>query len=179
MASIFGHALAGIGIARSLIKKPGFKIFAIAVLCTIIPDADVLGHFMGIPYHHPFGHRGFTHSVFFAVVLSAGICFFGFKEYKFFSGKKLCLFSLFLFATMSHGLLDSLTNGGLGVAYFFPFDNTRYFFPYRPIQVSPIGVKNFFSEWGIRVIKSELIWIGIPSFILYLTGIIYHKIYNR
>lgn len=33
-----------------------------------------------------------------------------------------------------------LTDGGLGVAFFSPFDNKRYFLPWRPIRVSPISV---------------------------------------
>jgi inner membrane protein len=44
----------------------------------------------------------------------------------------------------SHGILDAMTDGGLGVAFFSPFDDTRCFFPFRPIKVSPIGL-SFFS----------------------------------
>lgn len=55
-----------------------------------------------------------------------------------------------------------MTSGGLGVAFFSPLNNERYFFPWRPIKVSPIGASSFFSEWGIKVIKSEAIWIEIP-----------------
>jgi inner membrane protein len=69
-------------------------------------------------------------------------------------------------------LLDALTTGGKGVAFFAPFDNTRYFFPWQVIKVSPIGVKNFFSDRGVAVLLSELKWIGIPLlislFILYI-----------
>ncbi len=56
-----------------------------------------------------------------------------------------------------------MTTGGLGVAFFSPWDDARYFLPWRPIKVSPIGVENFFSEWGKKVLLSEMIWIGIPS----------------
>lgn len=64
----------------------------------------------------------------------------------------------------SHGLLDALTNGGLGVGLLLPFDDTRYFFPaeYRVIAVSPIGVREFFTEWGLRVIVSELKFVVLP-----------------
>ena len=62
-----------------------------------------------------------------------------------------------------HSILDAMTSGGYGVAFFSPFDNSRYFFPWRPIKVSPLGIANFFTERGIRVILSELIWIGIPG----------------
>ncbi len=65
--------------------------------------------------------------------------------------------------TASHSILDAMTTGGKGVAFFSPFNNTRFFFPWRPIKVSPLGIMKFFSERGLKVIYSELIWIGIPS----------------
>jgi len=55
----------------------------------------------------------------------------------------------------SHPLLDALTDGGLGVALLWPFSAERFFFPWRPIPVSPIGV-GFFSLRGIRVALAEL-----------------------
>tara|TARA_Y100000780_G_C13480407_1_gene338286 strand:- start:227 stop:469 length:243 start_codon:yes stop_codon:yes gene_type:complete len=65
-----------------------------------------------------------------------------------------------------------MTNGGLGVALFWPYDNDRYFFPFRPIQVSPIGVKAFFSERGLKVLSSELLWVFLPGVLLAVTGTI-------
>jgi inner membrane protein len=65
--------------------------------------------------------------------------------------------------TASHGVLDALTNGGLGVAFFAPFSNTRYFFPWTPIQVSPIGLRFFSSSSAWAVILSEIEWVWIPS----------------
>jgi hypothetical protein len=50
----------------------------------------------------------------------------------------------------SHPLLDILTDGGLGCALFWPFDDTRYFAPWRPIPVAPIGLA-FFSPFGLTV----------------------------
>jgi inner membrane protein len=75
--------------------------------------------------------------------------------------------ALLLFAiTASHGVLDALTNGGLGVAFFSPFDPQRYFFPWRPIQVSPIGVHALFSTRAMRVLGSEIPWIWVPSLVI-------------
>jgi inner membrane protein len=59
-----------------------------------------------------------------------------------------------------------MTDGGLGIAFFAPFDNERYFFPWRPIAVSPISVTAFFSERGLAVIRSEILWIWIPCLLL-------------
>ena len=56
-----------------------------------------------------------------------------------------------------------MTNGGLGVAFFAPFDTTRYFFPVRPVLVSPIGVSEFFNAYGVQVLVSEAVWIWLPS----------------
>ena len=103
-----------------------------------------------------------THSIFFAAVIAALFTLLFFKK----DNKKLLIFFYLFLATVSHGLLDAMTTGGEGVAFFSPFENSRYFLPWREIKVSPIGASKFFSEGGLRVIKSELIWIGIPSVIL-------------
>jgi inner membrane protein len=80
------------------------------------------------------------------------------------SGRSACIFA----ATASHGLLDGLTNGGLGVAFFAPFDSARYFFPLRPILVSPIGVGAFLSQRGLSVLLSEMTWVWPPSIAVFL-----------
>src|SRR4030042_6463779 len=81
------------------------------------------------------------------------------------------LIFFFLLST-SHGILDAFTNGGLGIALLSPFDKTRYFSPWRPIMVSPIGVISFFGRWGLAVIKSELLWVWLPSFLMVITSVV-------
>jgi inner membrane protein len=61
-----------------------------------------------------------------------------------------------------------MTNGGLGVAFFSPFTNSRYFFPFHPIMVSPIGAGRFFSLKGLAIIRSEALWLWIPSAVIFL-----------
>ncbi|HMX44029.1 MAG TPA: metal-dependent hydrolase, partial [Elusimicrobiota bacterium] len=77
------------------------------------------------------------------------------------SGRRL--FGFFFLALASHGVADALTNGGLGIAFFAPFSNARYFFPFRPVAVSPIGLERFFSSRGGAVLRSEAIWLVLPS----------------
>lgn len=48
-----------------------------------------------------------------------------------------------------------LTNGGSGVMLLFPFSSARYFFPWHPIQVSPLEIGRFFSRAG-EILASEL-----------------------
>ena len=86
-----------------------------------------------------------------------------FYRKQFLTKKGIILLLFFFLCTASHSILDALTSGGKGVAFFSPFNNTRYFFSWRPIKVSPIGIAKFFSERGLKVIFSELIWIGIPG----------------
>jgi inner membrane protein len=69
-----------------------------------------------------------------------------------------------------------MTTGGLGVAFWSPFSNTRYFFPWRVILVSPIGVEAFLSAWGWRVLKSELAWIWLPAAALATLGLAVRKL---
>jgi len=72
----------------------------------------------------------------------------------------------FFILTASHGLLDALTNGGHGIALLSPFTNNRYFFPWTPIEVSPLNIEAFLSQRGLTVLMSELIWIWIPCFLI-------------
>jgi len=171
MASIFGHALAAASLG-TLYPKPNIKgkFIILGMLCAMLPDADVIAFAFGIPYESVWGHRGITHSIFFSLLFGGIISSVFYRQHKLF-GKSWWIYSTyFALCTLSHALLDAMTSGGLGVAFFAPFENSRYFFPWRPIQVSPIGAAKFFSEWGVRVIKSELIWIGIPSLVMILIG---------
>ncbi len=78
------------------------------------------------------------------------------------------LVGLVFLVTLSHGLLDAMTNGGLGVAFFSPFDTTRYFLPWRPIRVSPVGVGRFFSAQGVAILASEIEYVWLPLATLWL-----------
>jgi inner membrane protein len=67
-----------------------------------------------------------------------------------------------------------MTDGGLGVAFFSPFDNHRYFLPWRPIHVSPIGFERFFTTRGLVVFESEFLWIWLPVALLMAGAWIFH-----
>lgn len=165
MASAFAHAFSAYAIGKLFPKVLMRKsVFALGILSAVMPDADVIGFNFGIPYEHVLGHRGITHSIFFALVWAALLLLI-FHRKEQLADKKI-LFAYYCIATVSHGLLDGLTTGGKGIAYFAPFMNERMFLPWELIKVSPLSIKRFFSEWGLQVIMSELIWVGIPSLIL-------------
>ncbi len=166
MASAFSHAIASLAIGKlSFIERIDKKFWLLGMFCAVIPDADAIGFKLGIAYESVWGHRGITHSFFFAALLAFLVTYFFYGAEKPGSRRWFALWGFFFVATASHPILDAMTTGGLGVAFFAPFNNTRYFFPFRPIKVSPISVTKFFTERGWIVLKSEFIWVWIPSFI--------------
>jgi inner membrane protein len=138
------------------------RFWGLSLLCTLLPDVDVVGFAMGIPYEHLLGHRGLTHSLVFAGVMGLLVVRLGFSSVDPGTGVWWSLVTHFFLVTASHGVLDALTDGGLGSAFFAPFDSSRYFFPWTPIKVSPIGISEFFTAYGMKVLVSELKWVGIP-----------------
>src|SRR6185295_20344681 len=98
---------------------------------------------------------------------------------KRFTGRWVGLFAYLFLCTLSHGLLDALTDGGMGVAFFSPFNNERYFFPFRPVRVSPLDAGRFFTARGWVILKSELIWIWIPSLVLVLVAATLRAVFKR
>jgi inner membrane protein len=170
MASAISHAVAAVGIGACFYRAGMSKrILFVGALCSILPDCDVLGFRLGIHYGDFWGHRGFTHSLVFAALLAGVAVLLAFRGPAPGLGR-LSLWTYFFLATASHGLLDAMTDGGLGVAFFAPFDNSRYFLPWTPIRVSPIGVGSFFGAGGLAVLETELLWIWLPAVVLLLAS---------
>jgi inner membrane protein len=174
MASAFSHAVAALSIGtcfyRPQIPK---RVWVAGAVCSVLPDIDVIGFRFGIHYGDFWGHRGFTHSLLFAALLAGIVMLVLFRRSVAGIGR-LVLFGYLFIATASHGVLDAMTNGGLGVAFFSPFDNRRYFLPWRPIVVSPISIHRFFSRHGYVVLESELLWIWVPA-ILFATVVLIRR----
>ena len=165
MASVFTHAFFALALGKvcaASAEMPA-RFWVLSALCAVVPDADVVAFLFGVAYGDVLGHRGLSHSLLFALLLACAVvaAFFRGKGFR-----KGALVVYFFLVTASHGALDALTDGGLGVAFFAPFDATRYFFPWRPLVVSPIGVGSFFSEWGLAVILCEFVWVWLPSLLV-------------
>lgn len=147
----------------------------LSALCAVLPDADAVSFYFGVERGSMLGHRGITHSLFFALLVAFTVVSLAFKKTPRFSKSWWTLVVYFFVVTTSHGLLDALTDGGSGVAFFAPFDTTRYFFPWRPIEVSPIGFR-FFSSRGLEVIVSEFVWVWIPAILLVASALAYRRL---
>lgn len=166
MASL-GHLAVGVAAARGAADdrtatRPALGAVAFWSALSFLPDADVIGFGFGIAYADEWGHRGATHSFAFSFALGVVI---GVLAPRF--GRPALRTGVLAGAVLaSHALLDILTNGGLGCALFWPFDLTRYFAPWTPIPVSPIGL-GYLSPYGMYVALAELVlfapvfWLGM------------------
>jgi len=168
MASAFTHGFLALSMGKTFFREgmpPKFWMFSL--LCSVLPDMDVYGFYLGTAYGSLWGHRGFTHSLFFAFLLSVVIMNFGYREYGPFTPSWWKLWVFFFFLASSHGVLDAMTSGGFGVAFFSPFAPTRYSLPWTPLIISPLGLDTFFTSWGRKVIWSEITWVWLPSILIW------------
>jgi len=160
MPTIMSHALLPLTAAAVIGKQRLARPVALTgAALAMLPDADVIGFRLGVTYGDNWGHRGATHSLLFAGLVTALLLVLWPA-----ARSRLAAGFLYLSAA-SHGLLDTLTNGGMGVALFWPFDTTRYFAPWHPILVAPIGAR-FFTARGITTLLAEARWIWLPCLLI-------------
>lgn len=163
VASI-GHVAMGLTAARihdlhPPRRWPPLRALLLWSLLSMLPDVDVVGFRLGIPYAAPFGHRGATHSFLAAALLAlTALLVSGAPR------RRAAATAFLVFAVVaSHDLLDTMTDGGLGCALLWPLSHHRFFAPWRPIPVAPIGL-DFLSPEGARVAFWELA-IFFPFFL--------------
>lgn len=159
MPTVFSHAAPVLALAAILGgKRLPWRLALFGVLCAVLPDADVISFKLGVSYADALGHRGFSHSLLFALILGLP----GPALAPWLRCGRLTALAVGFFAAASHLLLDAMTNGGLGVGAFRPWDQRRYFLPWRPVRVSPLSLHAFLSRQGLDVLLSELRWIWLP-----------------
>lgn len=145
------------GLGHDVISK---RLLAVGIVAAVIPDLDVLAFRLGVPYAADFGHRGFSHSLLLALIVALIVASLAKSLHSTFQRS-----FWFLFVAMaSHGILDAFTNGGLGIALLWPFSGERFFAPFQPIEVAPLGLSRFLSLRGVAVLWSEVLWVWLPLF---------------
>jgi inner membrane protein len=163
LASAVSHFIIGATLALPLSGVPSIKkavrpvglMFTAGVLA-VAPDLDTAFHGI-IPYAHFLGHRGFVHSPFFAflfaVILSSLLYAvardLGFRAF-------FGITAAFTLALASHGILDAMTDAGLGVMLLYPFSEERIFLPWRPFYAPPIKLSSLSYGKVQIMLKSEL-----------------------
>ena len=160
MPTILTHAAVplaiGFGLGGRFISR---RLLAFGVAASILPDLDVLAFRLHIAYADTFGHRGASHSLSFAIFVALVAMLFS-SRLK--SRPFITFFFIFVCAA-SHALLDMFTNGGYGVALWWPFSAERLFAPWQVIEVSPLSLGRLFSTRGLEVLQSEILWIWLPA----------------
>jgi inner membrane protein len=169
LASAPTHIVASAAVASCFYRpRVPWTVWLLGAALAVAPDLDVLGLRLGVPRDSLLGHRGLTHSLPFALLVSGLLAWSLFRAGAgSLTGKQVWLF-LFL-AMALHGALDALTNGGPGIAFFSPFSARRYFFPFRPLEVSPLSVTGFFTARGLVILRSEVPWVWLPTLAVVLT----------
>ena len=168
MPTILSHPAVPVALALAAGRaRVGTPLLLCGIVASVLPDADVLAFRLGIPYADAFGHRGASHSLWFALLLGLFACALA---------PRLCAsrpmaFAYITTACASHGLLDMLTNGGHGVAFFWPWSDQRHFLPARVIEVSTLNLRRFFGGAGLAVLQSELRWVWLPALAVGLAGL--------
>jgi len=159
MASL-GHVAIGLAVGRAQGKSRNsgsiWILMALYSVLALLPDVDVIAFSLGVPYEAPFGHRGAVHSLTFAACVGVLVGIVAALRRKPWLGYA----SWAGIVVASHGFLDAMTDGGLGIALFWPFTNHRYFLPWTPIPVAPIG-RSMFSGYGLSIALTEL-WMFSP-----------------
>jgi inner membrane protein len=159
--TIISHPAVPLAIGLGLGNVVPGRLLAASAVASVVPDLDVVGLWLGIPYASALGHRGLSHSLAFAV--AAGLL--AAANHRALRSTVAAAFSVVFVATASHALLDAFTNGGHGVALLWPFSSERFFAPARVIQVSPFGLSALSSR-GAALFASELLWVWGPCLAL-------------
>jgi inner membrane protein len=123
-------------------------------LLPIVPDLDVFSEYA---YGSSLGHRGITHSLLFALLLSAAVTAVTFRRFR---TKWWSLLILFFLVISSHGLLDAMTRGGENIPFFWPFAG-RYG-NWGPLAVSDIAF-DLPDPRRSHAIRTELLWVWLPT----------------
>lgn len=162
MPTILTHALLPLAAAAALGRTRLPPRLALAgMAAAVLPDADVAMFALGIDYAHAWGHRGASHSLVFALACGALAALLA----RSLQTRAIGALAFVALSAASHPLLDMLTDGGLGVALFWPWSDARHFAPWRVVEVSPFA-NRFFSARGAEVLWSELRWVWLPTVVV-------------
>jgi inner membrane protein len=159
MPTVFTHPAvpmaAAIGLGR---RRIGGPMLLAGMVGSVLPDADGIAFRLGIEYGSLLGHRGFTHSLGFALLMGCIALPFAaawrVRRWQAFVWLALC--------TFSHPVLDAFTNGGAAIPLLWPFSGERFFSPWQPIEVSPVSLQGLMSGRGLDVLLSEARWVWLP-----------------
>lgn len=143
-------------------RTVGWRLTLAGAACAVLPDADFALYLLRIDtYSGTYGHRGFSHSIGFALLVGLLGALLAPA-----AGRRRAFVGAFLaLCTLSHPLIDSLFDRGICNAWLWPLDGARHCLPWRPIPQQ--GVPLF----GMGRLGHELLWVGLPLLCLVGAGL--------
>lgn len=180
MPTALTHLVVGGSIAHLLPRDfPRWRLSLFLAFAAAAPDLDVAAFALGIPYGHPLGHRGFSHSLLAALLFGGIVALMATWNRGLIRRYGIALVMLGFVAVASHGMLDAMTDAGKGIGFFIPFSNERYFFSFRPIETAPVNPARFFSSRGIEILVSEILWVWLPLLAASIVLHVMRWLFNR
>jgi inner membrane protein len=173
LGAAVGEAVAG--------KKMGHKAPLWGAIAGTIPDLDVFLQSFFHPIDAMLVHRGFSHSLLFALLFSPVFAWLTYRLYK----KKFAFndwWNLFFLSIVTHPMLDMFTN--YGTQFLWPFDYRITFntvFVIDPLYTLPFGfcvlvilflkkestLRRRLNHLGLIMSTVYLLWgVGVKLFIL-------------
>ena len=163
MATLVAHAAIPV-LTRRLVAVPEHlerRLLVAAVALACWQDADYATLAFEVRPEEMLGHRGLTHGLFVAAALALVVAFAAFRELR--GTRAFWVVAAFLFvAGASHGVLDALTGGDVGVALLAPLSNARFASPFKLLASCPGGVDEMLGYWGVMTIANELLYVVVP-----------------
>ncbi|MDR0466677.1 MAG: metal-dependent hydrolase [Deltaproteobacteria bacterium] len=175
MATIFTHPIPVAAVAAACGPHMPPRLAVAMLIASVLPDIDMIGYALG--HRHPslFAHRGFTHSLAFALAVGL-LALAAAPRMK--TKRGLAFFAVFL-TILSHSFLDAL-GGYYGVSFFQPFDEARYALPWPSFISSWLSWwsphRLFSSWWADRFVRIELLTVWTPCAIFALAGFLFRRI---
>jgi inner membrane protein len=132
------------------------RVIAVAAICAVVPDLDLIGWPLGVSTFTLFGHRGLSHSIAFAVVLGivAAMALLPAAPRR----DRVVAAVVLILATATHSVLDAMTTySPTGPAFWAPFSNQRYRFSWMPLT----GAGGLQTDFG-----QEALYACLPALVL-------------
>ena len=142
------------GLASGRMRAERGRLWSTMMACSalaMLPDADTFLLLCGVADRGLAGHRGFTHTPLFALLVGAIAVAIGRAR-----GWRRPPWTGFIATLLvaSHELLDAMAQDGRGMLFLWPLSMHRYHFPFRPIPDIPTGLQ-IFSRLGLRQLLIE------------------------
>jgi len=176
------QAVLGAAVGEAVLgKKVGNHALLWGAIAGTIPDLDVfLSPFLN-EVERLVVHRGFSHSIIFAIGISLLLGYLVQKipKYRAQTAKDWCL--LFFWCIFTHPLLDAFTN--YGTQLFWPFSDYRVafntIFVIDPLYTLPLAISLIWLMFYRRdsKLRKQVSWGGIAVSSLYLTLTVFNKFY--